>query len=471
MTTVLEWLQTAALFYFLIMNGHQLVFLFRAFLAMRRYLAKVEADQVDSLFGTAHYKPISVICPVYNEASGVVDSVSSLLALRYPERQVIVVNDGSTDATLELLLKAFKLKPSNRVVRQVLDSQPVRGIYESLFVPNLVVVDKENGGKADALNCGLNLVRFPLVACMDGDSLLENDTLLRVSRPFLDSPHIIGCAGVIRPLNGCKVTPQGIRGINLPKSWLARFQIVEYLRAFLYGRMGLASYNMLFIVSGALGVYRRDVLLEAGGFSPGTIGEDFEAVVRLHRVQRDKKATYAFAMVPDPICWTEVPEDFRTLGRQRNRWQRGLLETLWAHKRMVGNPRYGSLGLVSLPYFLFFEALAPVVELTGYLILAYYFWTGQLNSPYVLLFLVVAVALGILNSVAAVLLEVGGKYRYQGLRSFLVLMAAAVLENLGYRQLTLWWRLRGTFDFLRGKRGWGRMKRLGAGKVQPSHAD
>ena len=176
-------------------------------------------------------------------------------------------------------------------------------------------------------------------------------------------------------------------------------------------------------------------------------------------------------MVPDPICWTEVPEDFRTLGRQRNRWQRGLLETLWAHRRMFGNPRYGSLGLISLPYFLFFEALAPVVELTGYLILAYYCWIGQLNSPYVLLFLVLAVALGILNSVAAVLLEVGGKYRYQGLRSFLLLMATAVLENLGYRQLTLWWRLRGTFDFVRGKRGWGRMKRLGAGKVQPSHAD
>ncbi len=466
MNTVLAWIQFGILVYFMLMNGHQLVFLVRAYFAMRRYLDSVEADQMDSLFGTAHYKPISVICPVYNEAAGVVASVNSLLALRYPEHQVIVVNDGSTDDTLELLIKAFKLRSSRRVIHHRIETEDVRDIFESLFVPNLMVVDKVNGGKADALNCGLNFAHYPLVCCMDGDSLLENDTLLRVSRPFLNAPNIVGCGGVIRPLNGCRVTPQGIRGIFLPKSFLARFQIVEYLRAFLYGRMGLASYDMLFIVSGALGIYRRDVLLEAGGFRRGTVGEDFEAVVRIHRHLMEQGKPYTVTMVPDPICWTEVPEDLRTLARQRNRWQRGLLETLWAHRRMFLNPKYGRLGLISMPYFVVFEALAPLVELTGYLVFFYYLWIGQVNAPFALLFLVLAVFLGLLNSVVAILLEVNGGHRYQGLKPFLGLMATAVLENVGYRQLTLWWRLRGIFDFLLGRRAWGGMKRVGAGQAK-----
>lgn len=465
MSTAMTWYRFGILAYFLAMNGFLLVFLVRAFLSMRDYQASLASVQLDGIFGTSHYLPISVICPVHNEAAGVVASVGSLLALRYPEREVIVVNDGSTDDTLALLVKAFRLKPSSRVIRARVGSRPVRGVYESLYLPNLVVVDKEQGGKADALNCGLNLTRFPLVCCMDGDSLLENDALLRISRPFLDSPHVVACGGVIRPLNGCKVTTQGIRGIFMPERWIARFQILEYLRAYLYGRMGLASFNMLFIVSGALGIYRRSALLEAGGFEVDCIGEDFEAVVRLHRLLRDRKAQYTIAMVPDPICWTEVPEDLRTLGRQRNRWQRGLLETLWNHRGMMLNPRYGSLGLVSMPYFLVFEALAPLVELSGYLLFAYDCWRGTLSTPFVALFLVLAVFMGILNSVFAVLLGVNGGHRYKGMKAFMVLMATSVLDNFGYRQLTLWWRLRGTFDFLLGRRAWGRMRRIGAGKV------
>jgi cellulose synthase/poly-beta-1,6-N-acetylglucosamine synthase-like glycosyltransferase len=465
-STFLGWFQDFILFYFLVMNAYQMVFLVRAYFAMRRYLDSVESDRPDALFGTTHYKPVSVICPVYNEAAGVVASVNSLLALRYPERQLIVVNDGSSDETLELLIKAFKLRQSNRVVRHLVDCSRIRGVYESLFVPNLLVVDKENGGKADALNCGLNLARYPLVCCMDGDSLLENDSLLRMSRPFLDSPNVIACGGVIRPLNGCRVTTQGIRGILLPRRWIARFQIIEYLRAFLYARIGLASFGLLFIVSGAMGLYRRDILLEAGGFRTDTIGEDFEAVVRLHRHQLEKGVPYTVTMVPDPICWTEVPEDMRTLGRQRNRWQRGLMETLMAHRAMWFNPFYGRQGIVSMPYFLIFEAIAPALELVGFILVAYYLMQGYFASSFVAIFLVLAICLGILNSVVAILLEVSGGHRYQGIKAFLTLLLAAVLENFGYRQITLWWRLRGSLDFLLGRRGWGRMKRVGAGAAR-----
>ena len=449
------------LLYFLSLHATNLWLILRAFQAIRGYLAEVETDRLDTAFESTHFKPMTLICPVYNEEAGVVASVNSLISLRYPEFQVVVVSDGSRDATLERLVQAFKLKPSHRVLRQLIPTQEVRGIYESAYVPNLVVVDKANGGKADALNCGINLARYPLVCCMDGDSLLENDALLRISRPFMDRPHMVASGGVIRPLNGCKVTPMGIRGIHLPASWVARFQIVEYLRAFLFGRVGMSSLDAMFIVSGAFGVFRRDQVVEAGGFETGTIGEDFELIVRLHRQRREVGLPYHITLVPDPVCWTEVPETLSGLGRQRNRWQRGLLESLWKHRRMCFNPRYGRVGLFSMPYFLLFEALAPVVETAGYAIFAWHLWSARGLTRFALLFALCALLLGLLNSVVAVVLHQLSGHRYQGLRAYFLLMGTALAENLGYRQLTVWWRLRGIVDWLRGRGGWGHLQRKG----------
>ena len=449
------------LVYFLALHLTHLSLILRAFFSIRGYLDEVDTDRLDSAFETSHYKPMTLICPAYNEEAGVVPSVNSLISLRYPEFQVVV--DGSKDATLEKLIAAFRLRPSHRVLRQLLPTKEVRGIYESAYVPNLVVVDKANGGKADALNCGINLARYPLVCCMDGDSLLENDSLLRIARPFLDRPDLVASGGVIRPLNGCKVTTMGIRGIHLPASWLARFQIVEYLRAFLFGRVGLASLDTMFIVSGAFGVFRKDLVVEAGGFETATIGEDFELVVRLHRHLREAKRPYHITLVPDPVCWTEVPEDAGVLGRQRNRWQRGLLETLWKHRRMWFNPKYGRVGLFSMPYFILFEALAPLIEASGYVVFVWYLWEHSVNSAFAILFIYVALLLGVLNSVVSVVLQEISGHRYQGFRAWSILLFTAVAENFGYRQMTVWWRLRGTFDWIRGKEGWGHMKRKGIG--------
>ncbi|HEX7596635.1 MAG TPA: glycosyltransferase family 2 protein [Polyangia bacterium] len=453
--------------YFLALHLTHLALILRAFFSIRGYLDEVDTDRLDSAFETGHYKPMTLICPAYNEEAGVVHSVNSLISLRYPEFQVVVVNDGSKDATLERLIAAFRLKPSQRVLRQLLPTKEVRGIYESVYVPNLVVVDKANGGKADALNCGINLARYPLVCCMDGDSLLENDSLLRIARPFMDRPDLVASGGVIRPLNGCKVTAMGIRGIHLPDSWLARFQIVEYLRAFLFGRVGLASLDTMFIVSGAFGVFRKDLIVEVGGFETATIGEDFELVVRMHRRLREANRPYHITLVPDPVCWTEVPEDAGVLGRQRNRWQRGLLETLWKHRRMWFNPKYGRVGLFSMPYFIFFEALAPLIEVTGYVVFVWSLWNHSINSAFAILFIYVALLLGVLNSVVSVVLHEISGHRYQGFKAWSLLLFTAVAENFGYRQMTVWWRLRGTIDWLLGKEGWGHMKRKGIGPAQP----
>lgn len=460
-----EW---GILVYFLALHLTHLALILRAYFSIRGYLEEVETDRLDTAFETSHYKPMTLICPAFNEEAGVVPSVNSLISLRYPEFQVVVVNDGSKDATLDKLIAAFKLRPSHRVLRQLLPTAGVRGIYESAYVPNLVVVDKANGGKADALNCGINLARYPLVCCMDGDSLLENDSLLRVARPFMDRPDLMASGGVIRPLNGCKVTPMGIRGIHLPDSWLARFQIVEYLRAFLFGRVGMASLDTMFIVSGAFGVFRKDLVVQAGGFETATIGEDFELIVRLHRLLREGRRPYHITLVPDPVCWTEVPEDARTLGRQRNRWQRGMLETLWKHRRMWFNPKYGRVGLFSIPYFIFFEALAPVIEVMGYAVFGWSLWTHAIGSSFAMMFLYVALLLGVLNSVVSVVLHEISGHRYQGFKAWSLLLFVAVAENFGYRQLTVWWRLKGTFDWVRGKEGWGHMKRKGLGGAPPA---
>ncbi|MCE1229284.1 MAG: glycosyltransferase [Firmicutes bacterium] len=458
LTALVEW---GILAYFLALHFTHLSLILRAFFFIQDYLDETQNDRLDSAFETSHYKPITLLCPAYNEEAGVVASVNSLLSLRYPEFQVVVINDGSKDTTLEKLVEAFRLRPCHRVIRELLPTQEVLGIYESAYVPNLVVVDKANGGKADALNCGINLARYPLICCMDGDSLLENDALLRIARPFMDRPRLVASGGVIRPLNGCTVTPMGIRGIHMPKSWLARFQVIEYLRAFLFGRVGLASLDTMFIVSGAFGVFRKDMAVEAGGFETSTIGEDFELVVRLHRKLREAKQEYHITLVPDPVCWTEVPEELGVLRRQRNRWQRGLLETLWKHRRMWFNPKYGRIGLFSMPYFLFFEAFAPIIETIGYVVFAWSLWHHSINTPFARLFIYVALLLGLLNSVVSVVLQVMSGHRYQGFKDWSLLLLTALFENFGYRQLTVWWRLKGTFDWIRGKEGWGHMKRKG----------
>jgi len=452
--------QWGFLLYFLLLNLINLTLILRAHFATRQYQEGVEVDQLLGHFETLHVKPITLICPAYNEGTGVVAAVNSLLGLRYPKFQVVVVNDGSKDDTLEKLIEAFRLQPSQRVVRLALRTARIRGVYESAFIPRLVVVDKENGGKADALNCGLNVAAYPLVCCMDGDSLLENDALLKITRPFLDRPHVVATAGVIRPLNGCRVSAMGIGDILLPTNWLARLQAVEYLRSFLFGRLGLSDLGSMFIVSGAFGVFRKDLLLEMGGFHK-TIGEDFELVVRIHHHLKAKGKPYRIVMVPDSVCWTEVPEDAGTLKRQRNRWQRGLLDTLWIHREMWFNPRFGFIGLFSMPYFLLFEAAAPVIEGIGYLVFAYTLSQGKVHGAFTLAFFCVAVLLGVFNSSMAIILEQITKHPYQRGKDWALLLFCGFIENFGFRQFTLLWRLGGTLDWFRGKEGWGHMKRKG----------
>jgi len=407
--------------------------------------------------------PVSIIVPAYNEEATVVDNVRSMLALHYPNFEVIVVNDGSADATMAQLIEAFDLMPVHRPHEEEVPHAAVRGLYGSKDIHNLVVVDKENGGKADALNAGINLCRFPLFCAVDADSILEPDALLRAVQPFADDPdRVIAVGGTIRIANACTVSRGRVVRVNIPKGIVAMFQMVEYLRAFLMARLAWSNFDALLLVSGAFGVFKRQVAIEAGGYDPSTVGEDLELVVRMHRLMCDSNRPYAVHFVPDPVCWTEAPETLNVLGRQRRRWQRGALGTFFNHRCLFFNPLYGAACLLWFSHMLLVDVLGPVVEVMGYLLMPIFWWLGVIGWEFFAAYLALTFVFGIAVSVGSLALEEQEIRRVPRARDLVVLTGAAVLENFGYRQLNSVWRIMGVFEFLIGRRqNWGVMTRRG----------
>ncbi len=390
-----------------------------------------------------------------------VDVVRALLGMEYPTFQVLVVNDGSTDETLPRLKEKFKLHSAPRFPVAEIPTASIRGVWHNTAYPDLWVIDKENGGKADALNAGLNYCRTPLFCAMDADSLPERDALTRLARAFMENVFMVAVGGIVRIANGCTFRSGILVEARLPKSLLARFQVLEYLRAFLSGRMGWDAIRATLIISGAFGMFRRSAVVAAGGFLTETVGEDMELVVRLHRHFREKREPYEIGFVPDPVAWTEAPESLRQLGHQRDRWQRGLIESLMRHRRMLLNPRYGRIGLLAFPYYFFLEMIGPLIEAVGYVTFATAVLLGRASLPYMLAFVALASVLGVALSIAAVGLEELTFRRYPRMRDLVHLFALAVIENFGYRQVISFWRLRGIVSKARGVKTWGEMKRTG----------
>ena len=453
--------QDLVLVYFATINLLYAFFAWRGLRAIVLYARELSTTALRDLLERESYKPVSILVPAYNEEGSIVSSVRSFLKLHYPEFEVIVVSDGSKDKTIERLIEPFGLVEEPRIFRKVVDSRPIRRIFRSLKHANLIVLEKDNGGKADALNAALNFARFPVVCSVDADSLLEVQALLRASRLFALDETLVAVGGTIRLLNGSLIEQGHVAELRLPTRWLERFQVLEYARAFFTGRAGWSAAGSLLIISGAFGLFRRDAVLAVQGYRHGTVGEDMDLVVRLHRHFRDKKQPYRIVSTPDPICWTEAPSDMATLRKQRNRWQRGLLETLWSHRGMFMNPRYGRLGFFAIPYFWIFEALSPVIEVLGYLLLPVSLAMGVVFPRFAILFLLLAVLYGVLLSQLAVGIETLLLSRYPRISDRLILFCASFFEFFGYRQILTIERLIGTFQ-VRSKSGkWGAMVRLG----------
>jgi len=449
------------LFYFVALNTVYLGTSFLAFGALRRHAMRMKSLDLTDLITSHAAPPITLVAPAFNEAHTCVESVRSLLTLEYPGYEIVFVNDGSTDDTLARMTEAFELEPAARIPTAALPTAEVRQVLRSRRYPELWVIDKANGGKADALNAGINLCQSPLFCAMDADSLIEPQALIRIVRPFLEDSSTVGVGGILRIANGCRVERGRVVDVRLPRNMLARFQVLEYLRAFLSGRMGWDAVDATLVISGAFGIFKRSIVVEAGGYATDTVGEDMELIVRLRRHCAETGQSCRIHFVPDPVAWTECPETIRVLARQRDRWQRGLLQSLVRHRVMLFNPRYGAAGVVAFPYFFFLEMLGPVIELLGYVSFTALIVAGRADLLFVAAFLCASVVLGMSLSISAVALEELSFRRYPRFLDLLRLFGIGLLENFGYRQLNAFWRLRGTISALRGVQGWGIMTRKG----------
>jgi len=464
MTAVMEILMVLLFTYVLVHTAVQVVI---SIMTWRIIRDGVEYRQVEisEFLLSGLEPPVSVIIPAYNEEFTIVTSVRSMLQLRYPEYEVVVVNDGSRDGTLRELIEAFELEPFPQAYHARLNTAAVRGVYRSNTYPGLRVIDKDNGGKADAINCGINASRYPLFCCVDADSILDRDALLRVVQPFVTDPRTVACGGTVRLANGCDVRNGHLLSAGVPGGWIVRFQIIEYLRGFLFGRMGWAGINGLLIISGAFGLMRKDVVIEAGGYRHQAIGEDMELIVRLHRMLRAKGEPYRIRYVAEPICWTEAPENWKTLKNQRVRWQRGLCESLWLNRGLLFSWPPNAAGWLAYPYFLVFEWAAPLVEFAGYLLFVWLLLFHGIHADTAVLFMLAALGFAVLLSTLALMLEEVSFHTYPRYRDLMVLFVVGFLENFGYRQLNVLWRLEGMWQWVRGKQGgWGIMARKGIEK-------
>jgi cellulose synthase/poly-beta-1,6-N-acetylglucosamine synthase-like glycosyltransferase len=407
------------------------------------------------------FKPVSIIVPAFNEEATIVAAVQSFIRLHYPKFEVIVIADGSTDGTMDRLIEAFALVEEPRVWARTLPTMPVIRVMRSLRHPGLVVAEKENGGKPDAVNAGINLARYPLIAPVDSDCLLDAQAILRASRSFVKDDAVIAVGGTVRPLNGATIRGGQPAELRMPPRWVERLQIVEYARAFFLGRAGWTRMGALLIISGAFGLFRRDAVLKVGGFWTGTLGEDMELVMRLHKEYTRAGLPHRIIFSPDPICWTEVPSDIATLRRQRSRWHRGLWTNLWRHKDMLLNPRYGRLGLFAVPYFWLFEGLAPAIEVLGFVSFGLAAALGLLDTGLLWLFLALAILHGMVLSQVAAGVEAMLLHRYSSRSDRLILFAASLVEFLGFHQLIAFERFRSTFHSRKKRGEWGEMRRAG----------
>jgi len=502
--------QPVFLAYFLLYNSYTLALIALSARQVRRRVAGHFVEDLDLIDQGDLTKPLTMIVPAYNEEITIVDSVTSLVRSDYPRFEIVVINDGSQDRTLAQLEQAFRLRRSDLPYRDAIGTARVRGIYEATIplppsVTQVIVIDKENGGKADALNAGINASTAPYFVSLDADSILDERALKELMRVIQEDPRVVAVGGQVAIANGCTVQNSRVVSVGLPARSLARFQMVEYLRSFTTGRTALDRIDAILILRGVFAVFEKETVIRAGGYlTPfvrhrlveeyvggrvGTVCEDMEIVVRLHRYVRDKLHQRRIAFLPHPVAWTEVPETLESLRKQRGRWYRGLRESLHYHRAMLWRRKFGRIGWFALPSFWIFEYYGPLVELAGYLLVLFLFVMEKvlghrfLNYDYLWAFLLASLGYGILVNLMAVLV---GAWRFRfgladrlqrGLlpfsrrRDVVILLLYAVMENLGFRQLTLYWRLRGLWDAWRGKTGWEKFARVGFREgANPAHA-
>lgn len=461
-----QFFNNAIFYYALFVMISYVVLAFLSAVEMKSYLRKNSYVDYRQILVSPNAPSVSILAPAYNEEATIVDNVRSLLSLHYSNFEVIIINDGSKDKSLETLIQNYDLELVDFALNEQLKTKPLRGVYKSKnpAYSKLTVVDKINGGKSDALNLGINISSKELILCIDVDCIVEQDAILRMVKPFMDeSKRVIATGGVVRIANSCEVRDGRLIKVHLPDKIIPRFQVLEYIRAFLMGRMAWSRLNGLLLISGAMGLFDKEIVIKSGGYNHNTVGEDMELVVRMRRYMHEHDLSYRVVYIPDPLCWTESPSDLNILGRQRNRWTRGNIETLWTHRELFFNPRYGLLGLLSYPYWFFFEWLAPILEFLGLFIFITLALMGNINWEFSLILMTMVYLFAITLSTVAVLYEELSYQQYTSGKDLIKLLLIALVEPILYHPLNVYWAIRGNIDIITGKKSWGTMTRTGFG--------
>ena len=472
-------------------------------ISIRRYMKKNATADLNILVESPLAPGISVIAPAFNESVTIVQNVRSLLTFNYPKFEVIIINDGSTDDTLEKLIEEFNLEHVDYAFRPKLNCQPILRVFKSnnAAYEKLMVIDKVNGkSKADASNAGINLSSYDYFLCTDVDCILEKDTLIKLIKPFMDEEttkikevgepceecgfqhikedfkRVIATGATLRMVNSCDVDGGLITRVRPPKRFLPRFQEMEYIRAFVLGKMGWDLINSVPNVSGGLGMFDKEIAIKAGGYDSKSFGEDMDLITRMCGLMRASDRKYSVRYVPETLCWTEGPTTLKVFGRQRSRWARGLAQIMSIHRKILFNPRFGRLGLIVFPYNFLFELMAPLVEFTGILYYIYLIWTGQINWPYAVILIIFVYTYSVMITTLALLWDqITFKY-YKTWGEVIGLCTMAFFEPFVYHPLILFFSLKGYFNFVTGRKHvWGNMQRQGFGtqqkkKIEPNPA-
>lgn len=447
----------AILCYFILLSIGYIFLLITAFPDIIHKFNEMEWGDLDKLVNNKILPPISIIVPVYNMPDLVMEAIYSLINSRYPNIEILVVNDGSTDDTLQRLIKKFDLLPTMPVVHQKIKTAKVKTHYISKIHDNLVVIDKEHSGTGDTLNVGINASHSPIFASLDADTVIEPEAIGRMIFNMLYYPHTIVVGGAVYILNGCKVKNGELVDVRISKNLVVALQSCEYLRSFLYGRAGWNLFGGALSYAGAFTLFEREIALDIGGYMLNNYAQDAEIIVHLHAYMRQHKYPYKIHFTPTAFAWTDVPDTLKRYWRQRNNWQDGLLRSFMPYLYMLFNPRYGVVGLFSYPFYLFFEVGGALVEFTAYLMVLLSWWIGILDVPTAILFILLAWGFATFLTMANLLINFLTFNRYRRLSYVVVIFILTTLESFGFRQYLALCRTIATIKyffrklFLRGK--------------------
>lgn len=417
-------------------------------------------EKFKSILPTDYYLPISIIVPAHNEEITVVDTVRSLLALDYRSYEIIVVDDGSSDATSEVLAEAFDMHVVHRPIRRRIECRREECVYETSAqkVP-LTLIRKENGGKADALNMGINASTFPYFICMDADSVLQYDSLRRIAQPVLEDGKVVAVGGIVRISNDVELENGRVKRYRLPRSILAFMQVLEYDRSFLASRILFDRFNGSLIISGAFGLFKKDTVIAVGGYDNKTMGEDMELVVKLHEYCTINGIDYAIRYATDAICWTQVPERLRDLCKQRKRWHLGLFQSMYKHRILFCNYRFGAVSYVSYLYFLIYELLSPFIEVFGVFTMVLAWWCDLINVPFMLLFFLIYAVFGGVLTLTAFFSRIYTADLSVSFRDGVKAVCLCLFELGLLRFILAWVRCTAFVGYKKKKLNWGRIER------------